>query len=305
MQRSDEAQASTDDHMSVERSRMTGCLQVLAAAIMWGSNGVLVNLIPLPSYIIAFFRVALGTIVISVGILLSRRTRLFKADYPIRKLFVLGVLLCLGWVLLFEAMKLLPIAEAVLLNYTAPIFVAILAVKFLKEKITGRITASLVLSFIGIVLIVFSNGTFAGINLLGAIVGLSAGLSYAVFIVLSKDALSRVPNYTLVLYSNLFAAIVLSPSILDMHSPLSLNVWILILIMAIFNTAFAVSLYFRGLRKIQAQEAAILAYLEPVSATLFGFAFLKQTPTIMVIVGGILVVLGGYVVTSQYALSRK
>jgi drug/metabolite transporter (DMT)-like permease len=95
---------------------------------MWGSNGVLVNLIPLPFYIIAFFRVALGTIVISVGILLSRRTRLFKADYPIRKLFVLGVLLCLGWVLLFEAMKLLPIAEAVLLNYTA-ILVAILAVK--------------------------------------------------------------------------------------------------------------------------------------------------------------------------------
>jgi drug/metabolite transporter (DMT)-like permease len=296
---------SNDDLMSIERSRMIGCLQVLAAATIWGSNGVIVNLIPLPSYVIAFFRVALGTVAISVGILFSKRTSLFKPSYSIKKLFVLGVMLSLGWVLLFEAMKLLPIAEAVLLNYTAPIFVAILAVKFLKEKITGRITFSLILSFIGIVLIVISNGIFVGINFLGAIVGLSAGLSYAVFVVLSKDALHSVPNYTLVVYANFFAAIVLSPSMLGIQTSLSFNVWILILILAIFNTAFAVSLYYGGLKKIRAQEAAILAYLEPVSATMFGFVFLKQTPTMTVIVGGILILLGGYIVTSQHAISTK
>jgi len=291
--------------MALQRLRMIGCLEVAVAASIWGANGVIVNLIPLSSYVIAFFRVFFATIAISIVILVSGRLDLFKANYPLRKLFILGALLCLGWGLLFEAMKLLPIAEAVLLNYMAPIFVAILATVFLKEKIVGKTIASLVLSFIGIVLIIFSNGGLSGLNIAGSIIGLSAGLAYAIFIILSKDALTSVSNYTLVLYSNLFAAVILAPSVVTISISLPWSLWLLLLALGVVNTAFAVSLYFKGLKKIKAHEAAILAYLEPVSAAFFGLIFLRQILTPMVIVGGGLVILGGYIITSQYVVSKK
>jgi drug/metabolite transporter (DMT)-like permease len=124
--------------MTFEKSRMVGCLEVAIAAIIWGSNGVIVNLIPLSSYVITFFRVSLATLTVSIGILISRRLDLLRPSYPLNRLVMLGVLLCLGWGFLFEAMKLLPIAEAVLLNYMAPIYVAILAIVFLKEQISKR-----------------------------------------------------------------------------------------------------------------------------------------------------------------------
>jgi len=66
---------------------------------------------------------------------------------------VLGLLLALGWVFLFEAMKLIPIGNAVLLNYTAPVFVALLSPVILKEKIMRATLYALALSVVGILLI--------------------------------------------------------------------------------------------------------------------------------------------------------
>jgi len=282
-----------------DRLRITGCLEVAVAAVIWGSNGVYVNLIPLSSYALAFFRVLFAAVALSVGIVLFGRRELFKSEYPLRGLFFLGVLLCLGWGLLFEAMKLLPIAEAVLLNYTAPIFVALLAAVFLRESVTGRTIASLILSFLGIVLIVFSNRGFQGVNVAGYLIGLSAGLSYAIFIIVSKSALTRVVNYTLVLYSNFFASLILAPSLFTIHLPLSWNVWLMLAILGVINTALAVPLFYKGLKKIRAQEAAILGYLEPVSAAFLGFLFLGQTLTRPAILGGILVIVAGYIVATS------
>lgn len=285
--------------MTLINVRVIGCLEVAIAACIWGSNGVIVNLIHLSSYAIAFFRVFFATVGVFSGILIYNRMELLKVKYSLKKLIILGILLCLGWGLLFEAMKLLPIAEAVLLNYTAPIFVAILALIFFKEKIVKRTVICLILSMFGIILIVFSKNGFEVVNIFGSIIGLSAGLAYAIFILLSKDALKRVSNYTLVLYSNFFAAIMLAPSLITARLSLPWNNWLMLLILGVVNTAFAVSLFFRGLKKIKAQEAAILCYLEPVSAAFFGFLFLGQILTPIVLVGGALVILGGYITVSQ------
>ncbi len=285
--------------MNLAKMRTTGYLEVIIAACIWGSNGVIVNVIPMSSYVIAFFRVFFATLGVLFGILLYRRTELLKVTYSLKKLISLGILLCLGWGFLFEAMKLLPIAEAVLLNYMAPIFVTILALIFFKEKIVKRTVTSLVLSMIGIILIVFSKNGFEWGNLSGIIIGLSAGLAYAIFLVLSKDALRSLPNYTLVLYSAFFASVILAPSLITVRLTLPWNFWLMLIILGVVNTAFAVSLFFRGLKKIKAQEAAILCYLEPVSAAFFGFFFLGQTLTPIAVIGGGLVILGGYIITSR------
>ncbi|HID17697.1 TPA: DMT family transporter [Candidatus Bathyarchaeota archaeon] len=289
--------------MADGKVRLVGCLEVAAAAVVWGSNGVIVNLVPLPSYAITFFRVLFATIAISIWILASGKLTLFRPCYPVWRLFVLGGLLCLGWVLLFEAMKLLPIAEAVLLNYTAPIFVAVLAAAFLNERATRRLIASLASSFAGIILIVYPKGGFEGLNALGFAVALLAGFAYALFIIAFKGALANVASYTLALYSNLFASIILAPALATFRPLLPLSSWLMLLTLGVVNTAFAISLYLKGLEKVKAQEAAALAYLEPASAALFAFLLLGQTLPPTAAVGGFLILLGGYAVISRYARS--
>jgi len=74
---------------------------------------------------------------------------------------------------------------------------------------------------------------------------------------------------------------------------------ILLLVLGIFNTGFAVTLYLKGLNLIKAQKAIVLTYLEPASAVVFGFIFLSQLPTPLMIVGGSLILIAGYIVARR------
>lgn len=280
--------------------RSIGFLYITVASVIWGSNGVIVNRVPLPSYTIAFFRVSFAGLSLLLGVLLTRRWEFLRAGHVWRSLVVLGLLLSLGWAFLFEAMKLIPIGNAVLLNYTAPIFVALLAPMLLEERLRRATAYALAMSMVGILLISSPQGLeVQGLNLPGVIWGLLAGLVYGVFTVLSKRTLTKISSYSAALYSYLVSSVFLTPSLSKVNLSISPSSWLLLLLMGVFNTAFAVTLYFRGLRLIRAQEAAVLTYLEPVSATGFGYLLLAQQPTLIMVAGGLLILSAGYVVSSK------
>ena len=137
--------------------------------------------------------------------------------------------------------------------------------------------------------------------MIGYAAGVLSGLAYAIFIIFSKKALGTVSSYTLAFYSNLFASIFLLPLILIVPLSEIGASWPMLVALGTVNTAFAVSLYFGGLKRVKAQEAGILAYLEPVSAALLGLLFLHQGVTPFAIVGGSLVIVGGALITIQSA----
>lgn len=275
-----------------------GYLEIAVAAVLWGSNGVIVNLLPLTSYEIAFLRLMVGCSALLVGLVASRRLNLLRA-YSLRKLPILGLLLALGWVLLFESMKRLPISEAVLLDYNAPIFVAMLSPIFLKERLERATYAAITLASMGVAFIALSHNGFSGSSVIGILLGLLAGLAYALFVILSKHILRKAPSLTVSFYSYLIAAIWLMPFTFNLNFSLPANLWILVFIMGIVNTAFAVTIYFHGLKLVKAQDAAVLAYLEPASATAFGYMFLGEALRPAAIIGGILILLGGYITFSK------
>ncbi|MEM2123253.1 MAG: DMT family transporter [Candidatus Bathyarchaeia archaeon] len=282
----------------MEASRI-GYLEIAAAAILWGSNGVIVNVLPLASYGVAFLRLTVGSAALFVGLTVTGRLNLLKTSY-LRKLSLLGLLLALGWVLLFESMKRLPISEAVLLNYNAPIFVALLSPVLLRERLEKGTYAAIALASAGVALIAFSRGgPAASRSIIGVFLGLSAGLAYALFVISSKHTLERVPSLTVSFYSYLIAAAWITPLIIGLDFELPGNSWILILILGVVNTALAVSVYLHGLKQVKAQDAAVLAYLEPASATAFGHVFLRETLNSTAILGGILIILGGYITLSK------
>ncbi len=281
-------------------ARSVGCLAVAVAAVIWGLNGVIVNDVHLPSYTIAFFRVSFATLSLWLGILFTRRWGIMRVRGAWRILVFLGLLLALGWVFLFEAMKLIPIGNAVLLNYTAPVFVALLAPIILRERARRGTLYALALSVAGILLI-SSTQDFQvhDLSLLGVASALSAGFVYALFVIFAKKTLTSLSGYSVALYSYFFSSVFLVPSLIQVDLSISLNSWLFLLVLGVLNTAFAVTLYLRGLRLIKAQEAAVLTYFEPASAVGFGYLLLAQQPTLTTIAGGLLILSAGYVVVSK------
>jgi len=280
--------------------RSFGCLVVAVASVIWGSNGVIVKSVSLSPYPIAFFRVLFATLSLWFGVLFTRRWGTTQVRGAWRILVILGLLLALGWAFLFQAMKLIPIGNAVLLNYTAPVFVALLAPVILKERISRTTLYALVLSVAGILLISSTQGFQVGdLSLLGVVSALSAGFVYALFVIYAKKTLTSLSGYSVALYSYFFSCVFLAPSLIQVDLSISLSSWLLLLLLGVFNTAFAVTLYLRGLRLIKAQEAAVLTYIEPASAVGFGYFLLAQQPTLATIAGGLLILLGGYIVTSK------
>jgi drug/metabolite transporter (DMT)-like permease len=91
----------------------------------------------------------------------------------------------------------------------------------------------------------------------------------------------------------------LSPFVIGIELSSDLTSWVLLLVLGILNTSFAVTLYLKGLGMVKAQKAVILTYLEPASAVVFGLLFLAQPPTPLMIAGGLLVLIAGYIVASR------
>jgi len=279
---------------------MLGCLYVSAAAVIWGTNGVIVNSVPLNPYAIAFFRVLFASVALFLPLLLTQRHEIKDAAKAPRNLVILGALLSVGWGFLFQSMQLIPVASADLLNYMAPIFVALLAPIFLDEKIRRPTVFALAMSMVGMVIISFhQDPQAAGLNLTGVAYGLAAGMAYAAFIIVSKRVLVNISGQVLAFYSYLAATVFLSPSLIGMNTSMSLTSWILLAVLGVCNTGFAVTLYLNGLKIVEAQRAVVFTYLEPVSTAVFGYVFLAQQPTLRLLIGGCLILLAGYVVAKN------
>ncbi|MCX8183176.1 MAG: DMT family transporter [Crenarchaeota archaeon] len=91
----------------------------------------------------------------------------------------------------------------------------------------------------------------------GVIFGLLAGLAYAGFIILSKKTLANYSSLAVASYSYLASTVFLSPSLLGMYPSLNLFSWVLLFTLGVFNTAFAVTLYLKGLKLVKAQKAVV------------------------------------------------
>ena len=284
--------------MKIASPKNVGFLFVAVAAVIWGSNGVIVNYINLPPIVIVFFRVFFASLFLSPYILL--KSKIEKVSKAWKNVLIMGILLSFGWGFLFQSMKLIAIGNAVLLNYTGPVFVALLAPILLKESIQRSTLITMPLSMAGIILISYQQELHVGdLNFLGVVFGILASLAYAGFIIISKKTLVNTKGQTLAFWAYLVCAICLTPSLIGANLSIDFSTWILMILLGLINTAFAVTLYLKGLKLIETQKAVIFTYLEPVSSIIFGSVFLAQQPTLFMLLGGSIIIVAGYIAASK------
>jgi len=282
-----------------------GYLKICLAAIIWGSLGIFVRVINLPITEIVFFRVIFAASAVFVVLVAQKRLFQLKLKGHRGLMILRGAGLTINWLMFFCAIRFTTIANAVLLTYTAPVFIVLWSPMFLKEKTESKTVFSLILSMVGITLIVFPGLKIgAGTHLFGMICALGSAITYALIVIVNKYLLNEYTPASLVFYESFISFFILVPFMFVNFSRPTGGELLILIIMGVVNTALAAFLYTSGLKQVKAQHAGVLAYLDPLTAMVLAILFLSEIPTVYTVIGGVLILIGGLTVIIQKQLEQ-
>lgn len=179
---------------------------------------------------------------------------------------------------------------AVILLYTSPIFVLIMSLFLFREKITSVKLLALAMTFGGCILV---SGILSGdgtINLQGFLIGLGAGLGYALYSIFSRYALVRYNPLTVTFYTFLFSGLSIIPFCNFGHIASAMEpvtaLWVAGI--ALFCTVLPYFFYTYGLVRLETGKAAILVAVEPLVGTLVGICVFREGLTLLKLTGIVL-----------------
>ena len=273
-------------------------LAVAGLAASWGVISVIVAGVDLDARALVFWRLALAALTVAAMLAAVGQLALLRLPERAWRVALVGAVLAAHWFLFFETIKRSSVAVAVLMVYTAPIFLAALAPLFLPERRSRVALAALVPAAAGLVLIALAGAEGGeSVEPVAVALGLAAAATYAALVIATKRLTFTLEPATIAFWNYAVAAVVLAPFLLGVPRVLPDGAeigWVALL--GVVFTAVSGLLYIWLLRRVTAQAIGILAYLEPVTAALLAWAVLDEPLTAAVLVGGALVVAAGVLV---------
>ena len=284
---------------------------VLAATGMWGINGTVSKAIlssGLSSPRLTEVRSTGAAIALGAALLVTQPWRLRVSRDEILFLLVFGVLglAAVQW-LYFFAIHRLQIGIALLIQYLAPVLIALWARFVTKEPVRRRIWAALILSLGGLSLVVDLWHGFS-LDTLGAVASLGAATAFAFYILMAERAVGRRDPVSLLCLGFAVAAVfwaVLQPwwsfpvALVDDRVRLdgallatTTPVWLLMLTMIVVGTIVPFLLLVGSLRHISATRVGVTAMFEPVAGALVAYAWLGEALSATQLAGGAIVLAG-------------
>lgn len=241
-------------------------------------------------------RVLFSALVLIFYLLIKNR-KLLKINFKDIPLFIgtgVGSIIFFNYCY-FEAIEIIGGASIpALLLYTAPIFVMILSVIFFKEKITKKKLISLIMTFLGLILVTGAFSSSDKISIFALLLGLGSGLGYALYSIFGKFLVDKYSAITITTYTFVIATIFSVPFsgvIQNFNLLISSKGILSALALAIISTVLPFLLYTKGLSGMETSKASILATVEPFVATIVGVVFFRETMTLYKIIGMLLVLL--------------
>jgi len=278
---------------SLMRSR-TGYVELILCGLIWGSIGVIVKRIDVPAAVIVFFRLSLGALAVLVWCAVRGRMRELRLGPQRGLLLAAGLGLALHWVAFFEAYKRLSVATTILIVYVGPVLIAAAAPRVLGERLERRTIYALALSVGGVALIAVpsvGSGDALGFACAGV-----AAVSFAALVLMLKKL---TPHYTpagITVWQLGVAAVVVSPALAGASGHEIVRAAPALVTLGVLHTGLTGILYVSALGIVQAQQVSILVYLEPVTAVLWAWAVLSESPTLATLAGGALIIAAGLLI---------
>ncbi len=274
-----------------------GYLMAASAAVLWGINGAVsktILLTGLSSERLAQLRslgAAVGLLAV-VAAFAPQRLRPTRRELPYLIVFGVAGLAFVQW-FYFLAIHRLAIGVALLIEYLAPLLVALWARFAYREHVRRRIWAALALAICGLAMIVNLFGGGASLSTAGVAFALAGAVAYALYVLLAEHAIGGRDPVSLLAWGFLFAsvfwailepwwsfpggAVTRSTSLHGHLHALHLPVWALALWMVALGTIVPFFLLVSALRHLSATRVGIVAMLEPVVGALVGWGWLAES----------------------------
>jgi drug/metabolite transporter (DMT)-like permease len=297
------------------RRPLVGYVLVWTAVLLWSVNATVSKIVlhsaGLSPLRLSEIRASGSAVILLVAVALLRPASLRTNRRELAFLVVFGIFgLALVQFFYFVALSRLNIGIALVIEYVAPILVALYARFFVHEPVRRRLWAAIALSLAGLSLVV---DLWSGVTLstTGVLACLAAAVAYALYIVMADRSLSRGRDAaSLLAYGFLFASIfwaVVQPwwsfptasfgasaSLLGRLDQFSAPVWLLLGYVVVLGTVVPFVLIVNALHHISPTRTVIVAMLEPVLAAAVAYVWLGEELTGQQIAGSLLV-LGGIV----------
>src|SRR3954454_21884097 len=293
----------------VRRPRL-GYAMAAAAAVLWGINGAVSKTIlstGLSSERLAQVRslgAAAGLLAI-LAVLAPGRLRLTRRELPYLLVFGVVGLAFVQW-FYFLAIHRLAIGVALLIEYLAPLLVALWARFAYHDPVRRRIWVALGLALAGLALVVNVFGGGTSLSTAGVLFALGGAFAYALYVLLAEHVVGGRDPVSLLAWGFLFASVFwavvvpwwsfpgheltvdtsLNGTLASHHAP----VWLLALWMIVLGTIAPFFLLISALRHVSATTAGIVAMLEPVVGAIVGWLWLKESLDAIQLVGAGIVV---------------
>ncbi|MDY6243252.1 MAG: EamA family transporter [Lachnospiraceae bacterium] len=284
-------------------------IYILLSGMLWGCMGVFVRVLNkqgIASMDIVFLR-AIVTAVAMVIFLFIFHRRMLKIHWKDFWCFLGTGIASITFFnfCYFKAIMMTSLSVAAVLLYTAPAIVMILSYILFHEAFTVRKVIAIVMTFFGCMLVTGMLGQQQAITTTGLLYGLGAGLGYAFYSIFSRYALEKgyhsltITCYTFIVTTvvSVFFTNVSKVSMVVFSSPLYV---MLTVALGLICTVAPYLLYTLGLQEVDNSHAAIIASIEPVTATVLGFVVFGEDITVVKMMGMILV-LGGMAVCNKKA----
>lgn len=288
--------------MPVQESSLKPHFEVITGSIIYGTIGVFLNMTEdMSAGSLLFSRLFFGFFIILFYLLLNREIEQLRPRKRRKYLLLLGFSNTVTGICYFSSIQYSGVSVAVLLLYTAPIYVNILAPPILGERRSSNSFLSLLLAITGILLIarpgeilIDTGSDFQK----GLIFGLLSGLSFGVTIItiryLRNDYTGIAQTFWLTGISLLFtlpAALATPPDVFVKNLG--------VLFIFGLTITLAAVIYLKGISGVKAQTGSILALMEPVSGIFFDVTVLKTPLHISTFLGC------GLILAAAYIVSRK
>lgn len=277
-------------------------LMPIISGAMWGSAGIFVRKLTelgMNSYTVVSVRVVLAVLILAVWLGIYDRN-LLKIKLKDLWIFVAGgVVGMFGLNICYNfAISELSLSLAAVLLSLSPVFVLFMAAILFKEKITSKKVICMTIAIAGCVLAsgVLESASTMRWSLKGIIVGTIGAFFYGLYGIISKTAMERGYHaFTTTFYCLFMVMLVVIPltnwklvTDVVVSNPVKMSVFLVI--HSLCTSVLPYILYTFSIRYIDAGMASILASGEPVAAMIFGVIFFSEIPTVLSVVGIVLVI---------------
>ena len=273
-------------------------LFVFFAALLWSTGGLFIKWTKLSGLELSFYRSLFAVITVAIvtrkeGFGLNRITALASALYAV--LLVLFVL----------ATKQTTAANAIFLQYTAPVYLLILEPILYKERFRFRDLITVVICVGGMAL--FFVGQLRPQDVSGNLLALASGLCFALYFLLLRHSKARAVNRaSSVIYGNLMAVVLLAPIGIAVLPTVDTRDWFCVLYLGIVQLGLAYILFTTAMaRGVRSLDAGIVGYIEPVLNPVWVFLVLGERPSQWALIGGTVIIAAVLVHTVMEARHRR